>query len=167
MRDATEADTPAIGAIRVAAWRATYDGVVPAAILARMDPGRNAAWFARRLAQGSMGAELLVIEQAKVIRGYAVAGPARDDDAAGLGEVEAIYLAPEARGNGLGTRLLEATCRRLAGSGFAAAVLWVLTANEPARRFYEARGFEPDGAARILDFEGSPIEEVRYRRSLA
>lgn len=49
--------------------------------------------------------------------------------------------------------------------GLEAAVLWVLTANEPARRFYARAGFESDGAARDIDFDGTPIEEVRYRRS--
>jgi RimJ/RimL family protein N-acetyltransferase len=41
----------------------------------------------------------------------------------------------------------------------------VLTANAPARRFYERQGFEPDGAKRVLDFDGTPIEEIRYQRT--
>ena len=83
------------------------------------------------------------------------------------GEIEAIYLAPEARGTGLGRPLLEAAAAGLARAGFATAVLWVLTANEEARRFYERAGFRPDGAARSLDFDGTPIEEIRYRRALS
>jgi RimJ/RimL family protein N-acetyltransferase len=39
----------------------------------------------------------------------------------------------------------------------------VLTDNARARRFYEAAGWRPDGTVRILDFDGTPIEEIRYR----
>jgi hypothetical protein len=55
----------------------------------------------------------------------------------------------------------------LAGFGFGEATLWVLDANERARRFYEAGGWSTDGAAKIDDSHGFPIVEVRYRRALA
>jgi len=55
----------------------------------------------------------------------------------------------------------------MAGRGFTSAILWVLTANDGARRFYEAGGWQPDGATNMLDFDGTPIEEIRYRLDLA
>ncbi|MFB9446981.1 hypothetical protein Dvina_25355 [Dactylosporangium vinaceum] len=36
--------------------------------------------------------------------------------------------------------------------------------NEAARRFYEAGGWHPDGTTRTEDFDGEPVEELRYRR---
>lgn len=61
-------------------------------------------------------------------------------------EVTALYLAPPARGKGLGTALLQeakAATDRLC--------VWTFQANMAARRFYLARGFEEiertDGAA--------------------
>jgi ribosomal protein S18 acetylase RimI-like enzyme len=92
-------------------------------------------------------------------------GAARDDDATGLGEVYAIYLAPSALGRGLGRALMDAALAELAAAGLATVVLWVLTANASARRFYERAGFRPDGAVRTLDFDGTPIEEIRCRRA--
>lgn len=165
IRDAIAADAAAIAAIRVASWRATYAGVVPAPILDGLDVGRNEAWLAHRLAEPGATATLVVEDRGRVA-GYALLAPAHDPDAPGLGEVEAIYLAPDATGQGLGRRLMEAALARLRAAGHPAAVLWVLAANEPARRFYERLGFELDGAARMLDFDGTPIEEIRYRRSI-
>jgi hypothetical protein len=41
--------------------------------------------------------------------------------------------------------------------------LWVLEGNAQARRFYERRGWSPDGAAR----EAFGVLELRYRRAIA
>ena len=32
-----------------------------------------------------------------------------------------------------------------------------------ARRFYQAAGFRADGARSTIDFDGTPIDEIRYR----
>ena len=163
VRPATLDDARAIAEIRVASWRATYAGTVPASILDWMDVDRNEAWLRGLIREGRT---ILVVEDsAGRAAGYAMAGPARDDDADGFGEIEAIYLAPEARGRGLGAPLLAAARATLARAGHHTHVLWVLTDNWPARRFYERQGFAADGAVRTLDFDGTPIEEVRYRRS--
>jgi ribosomal protein S18 acetylase RimI-like enzyme len=71
--------------------------------------------------------------------------------------IEQLYLAPEARGAGLGDRFVElAKARRQEGL-----TLWTFQANAPARRFYERHGF------RAVEFgDGSGNEEgepdVRY-----
>lgn len=167
VREATPTDARRIAEIRIASWRATYAGIVPAPILERMDVARHEAWIMDRIV-GPAARTTLVVEDADGrLAGYALSAPAGDADAAGTGEVEAIYLDPEARGRGLGPPLLRAAMDALALGGFDTVVLWVLTANAPARRFYERAGFRPDGAARMLDFDGTPIEEIRYRRGFS
>ena len=42
-------------------------------------------------------------------------------------------------------------------------VVWVFEANPVARRFYEAAGFRADGARSTIDFDGVPLDEIRYR----
>jgi GNAT superfamily N-acetyltransferase len=166
VREATADDASEIARIRVDSWRAAYAGIVPGHLL----DGMEASAFAERLAPrlGTPDHGVLVMRAAAgAIRGFAIAAPSRDDDAAGEGEIQAIYLAPEARGQGIGGPLLEAACAWLADQGFEMVLLWVLTANDPARRFYARLGFVPDGATRMLDFDGTPIEEIRYRRSIA
>ena len=52
-----------------------------------------------------------------------------------------IFLAPAARGRGLGTRLVEATCDHARGHGAAALRLAVATSNPGAERLYKRLGF--------------------------
>ncbi|WP_336002260.1 GNAT family N-acetyltransferase [Halorientalis halophila] len=68
--------------------------------------------------------------------GYAVAIP--DDDGAYLAE---IAVAPDHRGEGNGSRLLEALCDRLAVEGFETVRLTVREGDERARSFYADHGF--------------------------
>jgi hypothetical protein len=49
-----------------------------------------------------------------------------------------------------------------------ALTLWVMASNMQARRFYEAHGFEADGASQIdLKLTGAPLHLLRYRCLLA
>jgi GNAT superfamily N-acetyltransferase len=57
--------------------------------------------------------------------------------AVGDGQVEGLYLAPEARGRGVGTALVD----RAKAAWPAGLALWAFAANAPARRFYARRGF--------------------------
>jgi GNAT superfamily N-acetyltransferase len=71
------------------------------------------------------------------------------------GEVlSALYVLPDRWGRGTGGRLLD-----LAG---AVSSLWVLEDNEQGRRFYEHRGWSPDGAAR----GAFGVRELRYTRAV-
>jgi ribosomal protein S18 acetylase RimI-like enzyme len=164
VRRATSADARAIAEIRVASWRATYPGMVPAPILERMDVDRDETRIGGKLADPRQRA-FVVEDAAGRVAGFVMAGAARDEDAAGLGEVQAIYLDPAARGRGLGRALMDAALAELAGAGLTTVVLWVLTANAAARRFYERAGFRLDGTAQMIDFDGTPVEEIRYRRA--
>lgn len=70
--------------------------------------------------------------------------------------INALYVASEARGHGLGSALL-----RHAQAGYAHLSLWTFEANVEAQAFYAARGFEEaertDGAR---NDEGLP--DIRY-----
>ncbi|MEM9438560.1 MAG: GNAT family N-acetyltransferase [Pseudomonadota bacterium] len=52
------------------------------------------------------------------------------------GHLNALYLAPDARGKGIAQQLLDAAC-----AGEANVTLHVFEANERALRFYEKQGF--------------------------
>ncbi len=55
----------------------------------------------------------------------------------------------------------------MAGQGYRRATLWVLEANQRARRFYEARGWTPDGTSKIDDRGSFQLHEVRYSCALS
>jgi GNAT superfamily N-acetyltransferase len=86
--------------------------------------------------------------------------------AAGVGELWAINLEPEAWGRGIGRPLLSGAVDAIRARGCTEAVLWVLEANARARRFYEREGWTADGAVKAERFGAREVREVRYRRAL-
>jgi ribosomal protein S18 acetylase RimI-like enzyme len=83
-----------------------------------------------------------------------------------IGEVYALYVTPDWWSTGTGRSLMGAALAGLEAGGYQRAVLWVLAANNRARRFYERAGFTTDGESNILAGLGGVLE-VRYARPLA
>lgn len=161
-------DAETIGDLHVRSWQAAYAGIVPASVLDRLSPDRRARFWSEAIARQLVnpGSERTwVIEEDRQVVGFASSGKARDDDLSeGTGELHAIYLAPEAWSRGLGGRLLEHAVMELEALKLDPLVLWVIATNERARGLYERYGWHPDGARRPLDFDGTPVDEIRYRR---
>jgi GNAT superfamily N-acetyltransferase len=163
VRPARAAEAEAIAGVHVRSWQAAYVGIVPQQILDRLSVERRATSW-RSTIEEAGDERVWVLEDDRRVRGFASIGPARDDDLPpGSGEVYAIYLEPEAWSLGLGRLLFETAIKDLRHRGFDPLVLWVLTDNVRGRWFYEAAGWQVDGTARFLDFDGTPIEELRYR----
>lgn len=108
--------------------------------------------IAERLAEGGAGENVVLgaFDEAGALGG--VVGMYRDAShkARHLGHVWGMYVAPEARGRGVGRALLDAVVAHARGvPGLDRLNLGVVTANESARRLYLAAGFvtygiEPD-----------------------
>ena len=62
-----------------------------------------------------------------------------------LGYVEVLSVAPEARGRGIGTRLMQVVVTELERNGIGEVRLLVTANNIRAQAFYRAAGFEPFG----------------------
>lgn len=60
-----------------------------------------------------------------------------------IGEIETLVLSPDARGNGVGTALMDAAEAELGRRGAATTVTAVLEGNEEAMAFYLQRGMKP------------------------
>ena len=169
IRLATLADAAAIASIHVQSWQSAYRGMMPQEHLDQLDVTQRTRAWTRALTSPdpAQPAPLVAIADEQAV-GFASIGPTRDQDAdpASTGEVRAIYLLPQAWGQGLGRGLMTAALTQLAGLGYQAATLWVLKENARARRFYEAAGFTADGAEQTEDIAGAPVTEVRYRRDL-
>lgn len=100
--------------------------------------------------------------------GWLSIGPYRFEDDShspgpGCGEIAAIYLRPDAVGTGAGRALLAYGLAELDRAGLRTVLLWVLTGNARARRFYEKGGFHLDGATHTYEVGGATLPEVRYR----
>jgi GNAT superfamily N-acetyltransferase len=169
IRPITEADTDAVATVHVRTWQVGYAGIVPDEHLARLDPVTNAA--RRRNQPARPDQHTLVADEDGRIAGFVSFGPYRREDQsldAAIGELYAIYVAPEAWGRGIGRLLLDACRKGLAADGFPGMRLWVLAENVRARRFYERMGLAPDGATQYYTPRGieARLPELRYASAL-
>jgi GNAT superfamily N-acetyltransferase len=166
VREATPADAPAIRAVAIAAWRATYRGLVPKRAIERFvaraySPERVALRIERHdvLVAGREPAarrgraEGEPAAPAPAVEAFAECAP-HDDHL----QLVAIYALPRARGRGLGSALLAVVIERHPGLDVAADVLVGNGRGEP---FYAARGFEP-GETLEEELGGVLVAERRW-----
>jgi GNAT superfamily N-acetyltransferase len=92
------------------------------------------------------GAFLVVYEDGKPVAG---GGIKRDED--GVAEIKRMYVAPEARGRGLGRQLLEALEDEARSLGYARIRLDTGARQPEAQAMYERSGYHP-----IENYNGNP-----------
>jgi RimJ/RimL family protein N-acetyltransferase len=166
LRRATGADAPAVAAMHIRAWRVAYRGIVPDAHLDSLDVATRAARYDFGATAPGAPATWIAVDGADVV-GFVTVGPGRDKDLPGLGEVCAVYVAPDRWRSGAGSALLAKAEALLGDAGLNDAYLWVLEDNTRARRFYERAGWAPDGARKVVEIGGRPLAEVRCRKTAA
>jgi GNAT superfamily N-acetyltransferase len=163
IRSATPDDARPVAEVHVASWRHAYRAVLPDEYLDRLSVDEREAMWLGAFADPDKRSGAFVAEEGGRIVGFASFCPSRDEDApAGTGEVPAIYVEPSAMGKGVGRELLEEATAELRLAGFTRATLWVLEANERARRFYENEGWAWDGAVSTHMFDCANEPVVRY-----
>ena len=192
LRDARRGDELAVAELHVRSWQEAYRGIMPADFLAALDSGERAERYEFEageerpttvlavetgLGGEGVGEDPSLTNSVEVrsgssptpferIAGFATFGPSRDGDAAGLGEIYALYVDPDRSAGGVGRKLMSEARRRLSEAGMDEAVLWVLRGNKRAQRFYEREGWEPDGAQRFEHPYGIVSDVIRFRRTL-
>ena len=164
-RLATAEDTPDLARAHVASWHAAYQGLVPDSLLDGFTVESRIERFHQSLE--SEVEETCLVEESGEVLGFITLGACRDEDVDTdtTGEIWGIYLAPEHWRQGIGSFLCRQGESLLKARGYKEATLWVLEGNIRARKFFEAMGFEPDGANREVDL-GKPLQVVRYRKEL-
>ncbi|MGH3306834.1 MAG: GNAT family N-acetyltransferase [Nocardioides sp.] len=75
--------------------------------------------------------------------------------------MDALYVLPDRHRQGVGRLLLQEAASELATLGFSTLLIGVLTANLPARAFYEAMGGQEIGQ-RTFDEEGDLLPGTLY-----
>ncbi len=168
VRDARLEDVPGIVDVHIRSWQIAYQGQLPDDLLAAQEArraDRTQIWD-RAIRNADLDRRrILVADGGGKVLGFISSGPARDEPEH-VGEVYAIYLDPSAWGHGIGRELFREATDWLAKEGYREATLWVLASNSRARRFYEAAGWNADGGTKIETYQGTSLEEARYRRRL-
>ena len=166
VRPATVDDAEAIETVRIATWQASYRGIVPDAYLDNLKiQSSRVDQIRRAIERADGGARLVAVADSRVI-GMGIAGRPEDDQVqAGVGEIFAVYVLAEWQGRGVGRALLERLTSGLRARGYREAILWTLRDRGATRGFYEANGWEFDGAEDRFDAQGT-VHVVRYSRDL-
>lgn len=157
VRRAKLADIRWLAEVHAASWRHAYQGIIPHLHLESMVRKRGAEWWNRALRSGE---NVLVVEAAGTVGGYATFGQARMRG--GLeGEIYELYLDPVHQGLGLGELLFEACRHRLEERRLRGLLVWALLANTQAIEFYWRRGGRP--VARAFDrIGGRKLEKIGF-----
>ncbi|MFE3457251.1 GNAT family N-acetyltransferase [Nocardiopsis aegyptia] len=166
IRRAGVEDAEAVAGVQVRSWRAAYRGIMPQSYLDGLDTARRADRWARWIGDADWPREaMLVAEDAGDMVAFASFGPL--EDTPDVPEVAAFYSVPEVWGTGVNQRLMGAVTDALGAGGYTEAVLWVLSANDRARRFYAAQGWRADdGIERSGPINGVYVHRVRFHRVL-
>jgi GNAT superfamily N-acetyltransferase len=142
IREATLADADGIARAHTASWRTSYRGILPDAVLARIDVDQRATSWRKTLQDRSLLTLVAYDTVHHDIVGLCDAGPSRGTTAH-AGEVYRMYFEHHARRHGLGREMFELVTAWLATRGLGSLAIWVLDQNQHARRFYEAMGGRP------------------------
>ncbi len=146
LRPAEREDAEAVFQVQRAASLAGLDHIYPPELYPYPDDAVRERW---REALDDDSARVVVAEDGGAIVGVA---------SARAGWIDGLYVVPDAWGTGVAGRLHDEALRLLAADGATTARLWVLEDNGRARRFYERRGWRPDGTERIVPFPPHPLD---------
>jgi len=168
VRAARPADAEAIGRVHSESWRLTYAGLVSPRYLATLDVEVLAERWRQRLSAPRGAGALVVAEDAGEVVGFALYGPAGEQDLEDgfAGEIQMLYVLPAGQRRGHGRALYQRAAGDLAERRHFWLVVWVVEHNLAARAFYRRLGLTADGARRTDMLGGQAVEVVRYAAPL-
>ena len=166
VRRATPEDVNQVAGVHVRSWQSGYQGLLPAEYLDALRAEDRSERYDFGAAPARDQPVTVVAVEQDTIYGFATTGACRDADAAGAGQVFAVYVDPDHWRQGVGRLLIAQARDQLGRDGFREAVLWVVVGNERAEEFYRADGWVPDGCRQQEEVWGLTVDQVRYRRPL-
>lgn len=143
IRPAILEDAEALGNLRVMSWRRAYSGLIEQTYLENLSVENNVAQFKAQLSKTDQTQHLVAVINNQVSGWSCSTVQDRPSLAAPItGELNALYVLPNAWGESLGFKLWQGTLERLEHHGCSRVTAWVLEHNERAERFYERQGFK-------------------------
>lgn len=124
----TQSDLMQAAMVHSESWKESHRNICSAAFIESHTPERQKNYLASEIAKG---AQLYMLIDRKPVGIVSVYGNL----------IENLYVLPSEQNKGYGTQLLTFAVGKCTG----APVLWVLSTNDRARRFYERNGFRQTG----------------------
>ncbi|WP_155374233.1 GNAT family N-acetyltransferase [Catellatospora vulcania] len=167
-RGGTPEDVAAIGELHALSRRSAYRELLTPRQLAEITVTEQQDKWARRWAVEAGTHRLHLAERGGAVIGFCYLGPAGPEEqaAAGTGVLNAIHVHPDAIGSGAGLALMHTCLAEFAALGHHRALLYVVSDNTRARRFYERGGWAPDGVTRTTPIGPALVPVVRYARPI-
>lgn len=163
VRSAIAADAESILDIRVAAWRAAYQGFMPAEYLASLDALQGLDGLVTAIQSPEPLFHLKVAESKGAVLGFVIVGAPRYDARPQTLELRALNIRPDQWRQGAARLLLQAALEDTQAKRYARLELWCLAGNIPATALYESNGFVRTGESRTTSaLTGHPLHEVAY-----
>lgn len=161
VRDATEADAPALAAIY-------GDAVLHGFGTFEEDPPFAADMDSRRRAVQEKGLPYLVAELDGQVLGFAYAGPFRPRAAYRYTLEDSVYVSPNAKGQGVGRAVLSAVIAACEALGIRQLMAVIGdSANAGSIGLHKSLGFEQTGVGRSVGFKhGRWVDIVHMQKPL-
>ena len=136
-------DAPAIAALQLRTWREVYADLLPAEALPDDVDAAAAVWQASLSRPRDARNRVLVALERNRVVGFAITSPASDPDCDPVadGELSEVTIDPTERGQGHGSRLLQAAVDTLVADRFERAVLWSMASDDALRKFLTEAGW--------------------------
>jgi len=165
IRPAQPEDALAVARVHVRSWQSGYRDLLPQKYLDALKPEDRASRYDFVNTDPTKPKTFVVLEE-NTICGFATLSPAKDADKKEMGELCALYVAPDHWARGIGAQLLHHAHAQLAVQGYDEAVLWMLLGNSRAERFYQRHGWEAEGYSRTSVIWNITVNSIRYRMKL-
>jgi ribosomal protein S18 acetylase RimI-like enzyme len=161
IRRAEPKDAEAIARVRISGWKQSYAGIMPEALLDKLDVEADSRRVSEALSDKKNKSLRFVVESEGKIIGMGACGKAREAESPLRAEVYAIYLLEEGKRRGIGTSFMREMARVLEANGYESLQVRVLEQNATARRFYERLGGKLAGKG-VFSYEGLDLPDVTY-----
>jgi GNAT superfamily N-acetyltransferase len=172
VRLALATEAPAIAALQRRSWSALLPDASAAQLLKSVDlKTMTQSWHEAIQRPPLAQFRVLVAVTETRVTGFAAIGPSDDPDAeAGADALVAEFVIdPIARGQGHGSRLLNALADTLRADGFTRATWWVRSTDDTLRGFLTGSGWAADGAHTEIGMtdDGPTLRLLRLHTALS
>lgn len=167
LREAGRNDDETIAKLSIKAWQDSYSNILPITSLTNLQwqvraNGRE-VYFQQDLKRKS-----LVIEINNSIVAFADFGPARlqanTEIDSTYSEIYAIYVLNSFKRKGLGTMLYNTIEKIFIDNGYKKLIIWTLTKNAGAIRFYKAMGLITQPWHKQFSFDNGTYDESAFTK---